>query len=256
MQLIQSLLVAATAVVGAIAQSSKIAFTSTPSVVTAGQSSIIRWGGGDGSPVTILLERGRAEDLRYVDLVVGSATGNSYTWTPKKSLTNGDDYAFKITQGIDNDNYSGMFSVRGGTGTAAATTGEATTAAASSTPLQTAIATTNATTSPSFPPKNATTTTVPLGTGAVGTGASGAGTTGIPITRNATLSRATLSGTSSSAAASTTAAATTEGSGSSTGTTGGPSSSPTSGANVIDAASLASPLALIFSTIAAILYLG
>ncbi|KAI4161448.1 MAG: hypothetical protein LQ342_004851 [Letrouitia transgressa] len=234
MQLIQSLLVAATAVVGAIAQSGKIAFTSTPSVVTAGSPTTLRWGGGDGS----------VSNLQIAMTILAST-----------SLTNGDNYALRITQGIDNDNYSGQFSVRGGTGSAADTTGSVTTVAASSSPIQTAIATTNATASPSFPPKNATTTTVPLGTGAIGTGASGAGSTGIPITRNATLSRATLSATSS-AAASTTAAGTTEGSGSSTGTTGGPSSSPTSGANVLDAASLASPLALIFSTIAAILYLG
>ncbi|KAI4211249.1 MAG: hypothetical protein LQ351_005933 [Letrouitia transgressa] len=234
MRLIQSLLVAATAVVGAIAQSGVIAFTATPSAVTAGTPTTLRWGGGDGSVSNLQI---------------------AVTILARKSLTNGDNYALRITQGINSDNYSGLFSVSGGTGSAAATTGSVTTAAASSSPIQTAIATTNATTSPSFPPKNATTTTVPLGTGPIGTGASGAGSTGIPTTRNATLSRATLSGTSS-AAASTTAAATTEGSGSSTGTAGGASASPTGGANVLDAARLASPLALIFSTIAVILYLG
>ncbi|KAL8746419.1 MAG: hypothetical protein Q9190_001556 [Brigantiaea leucoxantha] len=304
MHFITSLFVAATTVAGAIAQTSnRIAFTSTPSVVTAGSPTTIRWGGGDGSPVTIILERGEAEDLRFVDLVVGKkphfsssssssslprtttttttnraartflwgkkktdelSFGNSYTWTPKKSLTNGDNYALKISQGIEPDNYSGMFSVTGGSGSSSpggGSTSATVTSSSSSLPLttQSAIApTTNVTVTTAVVPKNATTATVPIGTGPVGTGASGVSGTGIPITRNQTLSRPTLSSTSSSS--SSTAAATTTGgggSGATTGTTGGgAAATPSSGAIVLDTAGLGSPLALIFTAIVALFYLG
>jgi hypothetical protein len=61
--------------------------------------------------------------------LTGNATGTTYTWTPSSSLSSGDNYALQITQGINDVNYSGQFTIVGGSSTTAAnSTAPATTA--------------------------------------------------------------------------------------------------------------------------------
>ncbi|KAL8704464.1 MAG: hypothetical protein Q9201_002380 [Fulgogasparrea decipioides] len=281
MHFTKSLLVGATAIVAAVAQSSSlIAFTSTPATVTAGSDATLQWSGGDPSqPVTILLRRGQSENLRTVAVVNGAATGTSTVWHVPEDLPNGSDYTFQISQGVDVTNYSGRFSVTGGS-TSSSATSSSSTSPTTRAPIPTGgvnslTATTSAPTSASAVLQSAinsandattvaannATTIIPgggaLGTGAVGSGASGlGGATGTALPRNTTLSRATLSASSSSAGSTSTAAETTSAGGEASSTGGGSSSTgaPTSGA--LDAASFASPLALIFSAVAAIVYLG
>ncbi|KAL8842703.1 MAG: hypothetical protein Q9170_000359 [Blastenia crenularia] len=289
MHFTKSLLIGAAAIVAVIAQSSPIAFTSTPASVTAGQSVTLRWGGGnDNQPVTITLKRGDTNNLQTVALITGkplatlsrvpipktyidagSATGNSFTWSVPSSLPNGDDYALQINQGVDDVNYSGRFSLSGGstvtssssTSAMAASALTATTSAPTSASaiIQSALASQNSSvTTTVVAATNATTTmggsfgTGAVGSGAVGSGANGA-VTGTTMHRNTTMSKPTLKSTSSSVD-STSAAATTTGGSAGTTTGSSSTSAPTSGA--MDAASYASPLALILSAVAAIMYLG
>ncbi|KAL8720676.1 MAG: hypothetical protein Q9225_002505 [Loekoesia sp. 1 TL-2023] len=257
------LLVAATAVVAVVAQSRQIAFTSTPASVTAGSSVTLRWGGGDDSqPVTITLKRGDTNNLQTVSLITGSATGNSYTWNVPSSLPNGDDYAFQINQGVDDVNYSGRFTLSGGStaSTTPSTTPSSVLTATTSAPtsasaiFQSAVNSMNSSVTTTVAASNATTTVGgAFGTGVVGTGASGAAT-GTTMLRNTTMSRATLRSTSSSAAETTSAAATTTGGSAGSTTSSSSTGAPSSGA--MDAASFASPLALVLSAFAAIVYLG
>ncbi|KAL9585658.1 MAG: hypothetical protein Q9212_001395 [Teloschistes hypoglaucus] len=290
------LLAGAAAVVAVAAQSSTstapIAFTSIPARVTAGSDVTIYWGGGDpNTPVTIFLRQGADENnLQTVGIVNGSATGTSAIWHVPKTIQNRNDYTYYIVQGLtptpDTSNYSGRFGATGGvassdasspstpaTSTSAGNAGGAVVGGGAGSPTsasagaQTAIASMNASMTTTVASGNATTTTVPLGgagavgTGAVGSGASGAsgaGATGTAMVRNTTMSMATLSATSSSSSA----AATTGGSGGASSTSSGSGGSSTKapssgGASVMmDAASFASPLALVLSAFAAVVYLG
>ncbi|KAL8723814.1 MAG: hypothetical protein Q9181_007174 [Wetmoreana brouardii] len=283
MHFTKSLLIGATAIVAAVAQSSSslIAFTSTPASVTAGSDATLRWSGGDPSqPVTILLRQGQSENLKTVAVVSGAATGTSTVWHVPQDLPNGIDYTFQISQGVDVTNYSGRFSVTGGTTSSSATSSSSSTSptTSASTPvggvnsltattsaptsassvLQSALNSANATTTVAA--RNAT-TTLPaggaLGTGAVGSGASGVGgVTGTALARNTTMSRATLSASSSSAGATSSAAETTSAGGEASSTGGGSRSTGAPSSGAMDTASFASPLALILSAVAAIVYLG
>ncbi|KIW83540.1 hypothetical protein Z517_02785 [Fonsecaea pedrosoi CBS 271.37] len=95
----------------------RIAFTSVPAVVVAGQSYNISWAGGDGSPVTITLREGDPDDLKTIATLADSVTENSFVWNVSLSLVTASDYALQITQGQDSINYSGLFSIAGGSGT-------------------------------------------------------------------------------------------------------------------------------------------
>ncbi|KAL9601399.1 MAG: hypothetical protein Q9219_002575 [cf. Caloplaca sp. 3 TL-2023] len=215
-------------------------------------------------PVTITLKRGDSNNLQTVSLITGSATGKSFTWNVPRDLPNGDDYALQINQGVDDVNYSGRFTLSGGstasiTSPTAATASSTLTSAGTSASaiIQSAINSQNSSITTTVALGNATTTTLggAFGTGAVGSGAVGSGAsgaaTGTTMLRNTTMSRPTLRSTSS--VAETTSAATTT-TGEEAGSTSSSTGAPSSGA--MDAASFASPLALIFSAIAAMVYLG
>ena len=93
----------------ALAQQIPLAFTTLPPAqVTVGQPIKLAWSGGTSAPVTITLKKGPADNLATVAIVTGDATGNSFTWTPSASLVDGTDYALQISQGVDDNNYSGQ----------------------------------------------------------------------------------------------------------------------------------------------------
>ncbi|KAL8823227.1 MAG: hypothetical protein Q9191_006051 [Dirinaria sp. TL-2023a] len=245
MQFANILLVGASFLGAALAQST-IAFTTLPSAVQAGVPFTLKWAGGQD-------DNGPSTNLQYVATIAPSVKGNSFTWTPSSSLPNGE-YALQISQGVDEVNYSGMFSLSGGSTAAASTTAAssasssaAATSAASLLPI--VVPSRNGTSSPSNSTSNSTvpTTTLLPGTGVVASGGSSAAT-GTALQRNTTLSKATLTGTktTSTGPASTTAAATTAG-----GSTGSSTPKPTSAAIQVG-----SPIALILSVFAAVVYLG
>ncbi|KAL9639866.1 MAG: hypothetical protein Q9164_000645 [Protoblastenia rupestris] len=258
----KALVLCASLVVSAVAQANqeRIAFTTLPSSVEAGRSVTLRWAGGDNTPVTITLKQGDPGDLRTVALITGSATGNSYTWTPSTSLPNAQNYALQITQDDTNINFTGLFSLSGGSSSSGSASSSGTSSAAASSAASasssSASSTSTAGGSTGSPSSNATitaTTRAPPSIIAGATGASGvAGSTGIPISRNATLSRATLSSTSrSTATSSATETSTDSESETDTDSSTAPTSSPEGAAM-----SLASNLALLLAGFAAVVYLA
>ncbi|ETI25885.1 hypothetical protein G647_02662 [Cladophialophora carrionii CBS 160.54] len=123
----------------AVAQT-KIAFTSVPAVANAGESYNITWGGGDGSPVTITLREGNSNDLKTVATLADGVDEDFFVWDVSKSLPTASDYALQITQGQGSINYSGQFSIVGGSGTStisATDTSTTATAANATAPLTT-----------------------------------------------------------------------------------------------------------------------
>ncbi|KAK5079816.1 hypothetical protein LTR70_003985 [Exophiala xenobiotica] len=170
---LRSLLAAAPLLALAVAQN--IAFTSTPALVEAGESYNITWGGGDDTGVTVTLRRGNPQDLTTIDTIADNVIANYYVWEAPESLESGDDYALQITQGQSDINYSGLFSVEGGS-------------SSSSTPTVTGGASDNRTTSTA--PGNSTMSMTSMAS------ASGTGTA---MSRNSTFSTAALTSSSSSA---------------------------------------------------------
>ncbi len=296
----KALLVGASFAVAAVAQTTKLAFTTLPTSVTAGSSTELKWTGGDGTvrlsyctptatnsanhlllqAVTIILQQGTANNLQTVQIVTGkpssalsrvvhlfsyyefalvlifrssgSASGNSYTWTPSKSLPSGENYALKITQGTSAVNYSGLFSLSGGSASSSSSSSSASSTDSSSMSVTPVVpvplpSTQNSTTT-TMPSYNATTTAI-VGTGIVGTGigASASAGTGIPMSRNTTMSMATLTSTATTSSSATTSGGSTSGS-------KAPSASPTKAPS--SAAGLGSPLAFVLSAFIAVVYLG
>ncbi|KAI4221424.1 MAG: hypothetical protein LQ349_007843 [Xanthoria aureola] len=264
MHLIKSLLVGAACVVAAAAQ--KVAFTGTPAVVRPGDSVPITWGGGDpNAVVTITLYQGDFRNLDFVRVIDSNGRGNSTTWSVPNDLPNRSDYSLQISQGLD-DNYSGPFTLTGstavssssssGSSTAPATASSGSSSSSSSSATATggvvqSVIVSNTTTTVS---DNNATTTVPAGGVGTGVGASGSAATGTAMSRNTTMARPTLSSTSSSSSEAT---STSEESGSEpTGGSGSGAEAPSSGAVAMEVASFASPLALILSAAAAIMFLA
>ncbi|MCJ1463922.1 hypothetical protein MMC07_002531 [Pseudocyphellaria aurata] len=265
----KTLAVGASFVVAALAQAKIISFTTLPTSVKAGVPTELKWIGGDNSAVTITLRQGDSNDLKDVAVLTSTGTGGSFTWTPSKSLPDADNYALQISQGSE-INYTGLFSLSGGgssTGSSSASATESSSASAKSSSASAKSSSASATESSSASVTSAATTlsltssqksivvattkiplngTIPV----IGTGAS-VGSSGIPITRNATLSRATLTATKSSAPSS--SAAGSEGAG---GSSAGSNPSSTSAPGPNSAANLASPLALVFCALIAVVYLG
>ncbi|KAL8795541.1 MAG: hypothetical protein Q9195_001962 [Heterodermia aff. obscurata] len=247
------------------ATTAKIAFTTLPTAVEAGVPTKLTWGGGDDSqPVTITLKQGPSTDLVTVAVITGKATGTSFEWTPSKSLPDGDDYALQISQGPDDVNYTGEFTLSGGSAavpttsaslsssasiTSAATLSSAISSLQSASSLNSSVSSLVASLSSI---SNATvTTTTAAGTGAIGTGAGGSlsAATGTVLHRNTTLSSATLT---KSKTTSTTASTTS----SETASTTAGSSAATTSSSSSDAMNLASPLAFVLFAAGAIVYLG
>ncbi|TID16499.1 extracellular matrix protein [Venturia nashicola] len=235
MYMLQSVVSVAVFAAAAIAQSTNLAFTSfPPTTVAAGSPITLNWIGGDSTaPVTITLKKGLSTDLKDVGVITSTATGGSYTWTPDTTIGDGADYALAISQGSV-INYTGQFSVTGGS-TAAATTAStsaSTPASASSSAAPSSAA-------------NSSTESITSAAAALSTTASSS---------NGTISSAALSSTDSSA--STTGSSTLRTSSatrtpSSSGSTASSSNVPATGA----ASGLQSPIALFFGVVAAMLYL-
>ncbi|KAK0511166.1 hypothetical protein JMJ35_006718 [Cladonia borealis] len=258
--LARTLLACATFVVAAVAQSTMIAFTNPPANITAGKSVDLTWAGGDGSPVTLTLQQGLPSDLQTVLLVTGSATGTSYTWNVPSSLPDASNYAFKIQQGDNPPNYTGMITLTGGSTTGPTLAVSALASSSSTSTSASVSATSTVGTNPASGgvvgggSSNGTsssgnaTTTAPA---AVGTGASGSAATGTALSRNTTMSHATLtsSSSSSSSAAATSSSSST---GTSTSSSPSPSSSKTSAAITL----ATSNFALLCAAVVGIAYLG
>ncbi|PGH26802.1 hypothetical protein AJ80_01568 [Polytolypa hystricis UAMH7299] len=201
--------------------------TFPPPVVEVGKPYELTYDGTDAD-VTVTLRRGPSKNLHDVEVVTTSATGGSFTWTPKTSLTDGDDYALQISADGEDDNYTAQFAVTGGTGKEEPTTStasETATATASETETETATVTTSAT--------DITTTSAP------GTISSGTSTV---LSRNTTFSAPTRT-LSTAITITPTANAT---------TTAAPSEVPDNAA----IRGVASPLALVLGVAAALFYLN
>ncbi|KIW19967.1 hypothetical protein PV08_00542 [Exophiala spinifera] len=109
-----ALLLAASLCSYALAQT-KIAFTHVPAAVVGGGSYNITWGGGDDTPVTITLREGDPDDLKTIETLADGVSGDFFVWTVSKDLKAADDYALQITQGQNDINYSGQFSLTNST---------------------------------------------------------------------------------------------------------------------------------------------
>jgi len=188
MHFARTLLYGATMIVAAVAQNTtSIAFTTLPGPsVQAGVPVKLAWSGGDGvSPVTITLKQGPQTDLATVAIITGDATGNTYTWTPSSSLPNADDYALQISQGVDDINYTGTFSLSGGSTSTSMSSSSSTTSSMS---VATAIIVAG-------PSGNATIINPTIFTTTLAGTAASSGGTGIPMSRNTTFATASLSTT-------------------------------------------------------------
>jgi hypothetical protein len=151
----------------------------------------------------------------------GSATGYYYLWTVSDSLATASDYALEITQGETDINYSGHFSLVGGTGSSSVAT-------------------------PTTLTGNVTNVINMTSSGTeVGTAASMG--TGTAMSRNATFSSPTLSPTSSASSGPASASATAT----STSASASGAESTTSQASHAGALNLANSAALLITVIAA-----
>ncbi|KMU76026.1 LOW QUALITY PROTEIN: extracellular matrix protein [Coccidioides immitis RMSCC 3703] len=225
MHFFRTLLAAAALIASTVAQS-ELAFTSFPSDVQVGKPVAVTWAGGDATkPVTIKLRKGPSDDLKDIAVLTLYKLllrEEAYTWTPSSSLVDGDDYALHISQGSD-INYTNLFSISGGSGSAIPSTDSAT---LSATPYSSTFA---------------TPTTIQLTTG-VTTSHISRGTS-LSISRNATISTPALSSTR--AVTLTPTAAPTE----------SEPSAPTSTPNAAPAI-LSRPVALALGGLAAFVYLN
>jgi len=84
----------------------------------------ITWSGGDNSAVTLTLRRGYPKDLNTVSTIANAITANYYVWTVPSTLASADDYALQISQGSSDINYSGLFSIQGGSGNSTTASGQ------------------------------------------------------------------------------------------------------------------------------------
>ncbi|KAL9024434.1 MAG: hypothetical protein Q9180_007902 [Flavoplaca navasiana] len=260
MHFTKSLFVAAACVAAAVAQG-LLAFTQVPSSVTPGERVTLGWGGGNSeSTVKIDLYEGDYRDLQFVRTITNAGNNNQYVWTVPADLPNRNDYSLQISRGLD-DNYSGPFQLTGSNAVSSASSSQSQTPSASASTSASDAVTTNggvvvvqsvvaSNTTATVSDNNATTTVAAIGTGV---GASGSAATGTAMSRNTTMARPTLSSTSSDSAA-TTEGSTSEPTGESS--TGGEEEAPSSGAIAMEVASFASPLALVVSAVAAIMFLA
>ncbi|KAI9857320.1 MAG: hypothetical protein M1824_004870 [Vezdaea acicularis] len=114
MHFLKTLFIGASAFAAAVTAqgTGNLAFTSTPTSVTVGQSANITFSGASG-PATIILRKGNPQNLATISTLTTSATGGSFLWTPDSSLVSGTDYALEIdANGLVN--FSGQFAIVGG----------------------------------------------------------------------------------------------------------------------------------------------
>ncbi|TVY24609.1 hypothetical protein LHYA1_G006408 [Lachnellula hyalina] len=223
-----SLLFAAAALVGVNAA---VNLTNTDYVITVGETFSIGWAGAEG-PVTLTLKNGAALDLKTVSTITSGSTTSPYVWTVPSDLPIGN-YAIEISDGTST-NYSPDFGLQGATATSSLAVSTSASASASA---SSASVSASATTSSSASASASTLTTV-----------SSSGST--------TASASATSSGNSTTSASSSASKTSSGSSSSKTTSASSSTSSSSVPNANSAAEIASPLALVFLTFAAILSLN
>ncbi|KAM5442974.1 hypothetical protein MferCBS31731_001847 [Microsporum ferrugineum] len=229
-------LIAGAALVASVVAQGKISFTSFPSSLQAGKPCEITWTGGNPqAPVTITLRKGESTNLKDVAVLTSSATGGRYTFTPSTSLVNGPDYALQISQGGE-INYTGLFTISGGSGTPSSTSATTTSSSSSAYSGEPSKPVTKPVVVPSSAPsmsitQSANHTTMVTKTSS-GTASMGTGTTSH---RNTTMATPTLSPSHSATLT--------------------PTATPTGNA-ASSLAAMSSPLALIMAALAAFAYLN
>jgi len=113
-----------------IAAATALTIDSWPSNVVADTSYPIKFSPADSQSYTFVLRKGPSTNLATVGTLTTSATGGVFNWTPSKDLVNGNDYALQIVQG-DQNNYSGLISLSGGSNSAASSSAASASASAS-----------------------------------------------------------------------------------------------------------------------------
>jgi hypothetical protein len=189
---------------------------STYAGITVGEPFDITWKGASGDVTLILLDDTNPNNAVPVATITSGLTGTSYAWTPSSTLINMADYAIKIVDSVTS-NFGAQFQLVGG-----ATASPTSTAGSSS-------ATTTADTGSS--------TTIAESTTVQSTTSAPTSSASTPFTNS------TMTTSYSSTAGSHTSATTT-----------GPSGSQTSAPNAAN--SIASPLAFVLLTVAALVSLN
>ncbi|KAG9231182.1 Ser-Thr-rich glycosyl-phosphatidyl-inositol-anchored membrane family-domain-containing protein [Amylocarpus encephaloides] len=215
-----------------------VAFTNSAfNGITAGQPIDLTWGNATG-PVTITLKNGASTDLQTVSTITSGQTGTSFTWNVPATLAS-DTYALEISDSAG-PNYSPQFELIGGSASSSSAASSSSTASASS--------------SASSSSDSSSVSSITLITSVSSSTASSANTTTTAESTSATsASNSTTTGGSSSGASSTGASPTGSQTSSGASPTGSSSGVPNSNSG---AGSLASPLALVFLTFAAIFSLN
>jgi len=113
-----------------LAAATALTIDTWPSSVVAGTSYPIKFSPADSQMYTFVLRKGPSGNLATVGTLTTSATGGVFNWTPSKDLVNGNDYALQIVQG-DQNNYSGLISLSGGSNSAASSSAASASASAS-----------------------------------------------------------------------------------------------------------------------------
>lgn len=119
---------------------SDLAFTSIPADINVGVGSLITWGGGDGSAVTLRLVQGH--DSTFITTLASGLTGTSVVWIVGTGIQPDDDYAFQLVQNDSVFIDSARFSIGGAPSASAKTLGPATTRPFPSTDSTTFLAST------------------------------------------------------------------------------------------------------------------
>ncbi|GME60845.1 extracellular matrix protein [Neofusicoccum parvum] len=247
-------------IVGAFALASSVVaqtapalgITSAPTSVTAGQTYTIEYAAPVGQPVALLLRKGDPNDLQTVATLTDSATGGSYEWSVSQSLESDDDYALEIQQGTSS-NYYGPFSLSGGAAASSSASSSSASASASASASGSSTESSTITASASLSSAaaslssliSAANSTLASITSAANATITSSNSTATPASNSTTLRTSTATSTTSGSSGSSSTG------GSSTASSTG--SAPTSGAAM---PSIASPIALIFGAVAAIVFLN
>ncbi|CAG8959948.1 hypothetical protein HYFRA_00012665 [Hymenoscyphus fraxineus] len=218
----------------ALAVANAVSFTNPAfNDVTAGQPFTFTWKDNQG-PVTIRLKNGPSTDLKDVSVITSAQTGGSYVWNVPATLSQ-DTYAFDIVDSTGVPNYSSQFELIGG----AAPSPSAPSASVSS-----AVSSVSASVSSVLSSVSASVTSV--ASSAIPTISSNT-TTSAPTSAPTSGGNSTVTSGRPSSTLGSSASRTAPG-GAATGTT---TAAPSSGA-----ADIASPLALVFLTVAALISLN
>jgi hypothetical protein len=194
-----------------------------PVSLEVGKSYEIKYSPATASP-TFILRKGLSGNLDTIGPISGTASGGVFKFTVSTSLPNGNDYAFEIRAGNENNFGKNDVKITGSTATAVSSAASSASASASSASKASSASSASA--------KSTDSTLTSSATLSISTSASGNSTVALP-----TLSRSTTSAPRSTGA---------------TVTTGGGAPQNTGAASQLGS----SPLALIFGAVAAMAYLN